>query len=187
MELEEYVKEQLKNIKVSIEEKKNYLNDNIIGGLDLSKTCPGFVVLDKEKNKFIYKAKFKEKKNKDFFFRVLEIEEWLLKMIKMFKCKNIMLEAPFVSPRTFKSNIVLLKIHGCIIEKLLKEGVSIYTITPSASRAFLKSGKTKEETFCFVQEKFPELELKEFKKDNDIADAAIVALNCFNKNKKVVE
>lgn len=167
-----------------LENLKKELKNDIIMGLDLSKNCPGLCIINISEKRVIFKDKFKEGKNKDFYFRMIEIKEWLIELIKIFKVKNIMLEAPFMSPKTAKSNTILLRVHGYIAHSLMQLGCDIYMITPSSARAFLKIKPNKKETaFEYVKNNFQELQLNDFKKDNDIADAVIISLSYFSDKK----
>jgi Holliday junction resolvasome RuvABC endonuclease subunit len=156
-------------------------------GLDLSKNCPGISIVDINTSKVIFIDKYKQKGDKDFFFRMIEIREWLYEIIKTFKVKNIMLEAPFISAKTAKSNNTLLKMHGMLGHYMMSLGTNIYTISPTSARAFLKIKPNKKEiAFEYVKENFPELRLKDFKNDNDIADSIIIALSFFSEKKQLL-
>ena len=156
-------------------------------GLDLSKSCPGLCIINIDEKKVIFKDKFKEKDNKDFYIRMLEIKEWLQELVEIFKVKNIMLESPFMSPKTAKSNTVLLRTHGYIGHSLMSIGCDVYMITPSSARAFLKIKPNKKEAaFEYIKKNFVELQLNDFKIDNDIADAIIIALSYFSEKKQIL-
>lgn len=156
-------------------------------GLDLSKNCPGISIVDIESKKIIFKDKYKQKGDKDFYFRMIEIREWLSELIKIFKVKNIMLESPFISAKTAKSNNTLLRMHGMLGHYMMSMGVNIYMIAPTSARAFLKiKPNNKEAAFEYIKKNFPELQLNDFKKDNDIADSIIIALSFFSDKKQIL-
>ena len=180
--------QEIKNLiaeeKSRLEKEESKLNNNLVAGLDFSKSCPGICILSKEAKKIIYKDKFKEKENTDFYFRMIEIKKWLGEILRTFKPSEIMLEAPFISPKTARSNTILLRTHGYIGHYIMSLGIKINMIAPSSARAFLKiKPNKKEKAFEYVKEHFPELQLTDFKKDNDIADSVIVALSHYNPKK----
>lgn len=179
------IKNTIEKEKNRLEEIKKKLKDNIIAGLDFSKSCPGIAIIDIMANRVLYKDKFKEKNNLDFYFRMVEIKEWINHILSIFQPKAIMIESPFMNPRTANSNAILLRTHGYIGHFIMSMGIEIYMIAPTSARAFLKiKPNTKEEAFKYVQENFPELKLLDFKNDNDIADAVIVALSFFNDKRR---
>lgn len=145
-------------------------------------------VIDIENNKVIFYDKYKETKIKDFYFRMLEIKEWIFEIYQTFKPKFVIIEAPFMNPKTINSNSVLLRMHGYIGHFIMSLGAKVYMISPRAARSFLKIKPNKKEyAFEYVKTNFPELMLNDFKADNDIADSIIVALSYFSENKKLLE
>lgn len=178
-----------KRIDLIREERKNKyekLEKDIVIGMDLSKTSPAICVFDKKNKKLIFKDRYKQTKNKEFFYRMIEIKEWIERIIDIFKPNEAIIESAFISPKTIKSNTVLLKLHGYLVMDLMLKGLECYYITPTSARKFLDlPANRKDHAFEYTKKNFPELNLTTFAKDNDIADAAIIALNTYNTNMKV--
>jgi Holliday junction resolvasome RuvABC endonuclease subunit len=140
-------------------------------------------IIDIKNKKLLYKDKFKSAES-DFYARSREIEIWLEDVIETFMPEFAILEEAFISPRTIKSNIPLLRLHGFIGGALIKRGIKLKTIAISSSRSFLQIKPNKKEAaFAWAQQNFPEAQLVDIKKDNDIADAIIIALNIYNETK----
>lgn len=161
------------------------LNEEISVGLDLSKSCPGIAVVNLAQNKLILTDNLKAKSGRSNYLSFYRIKEWLNEIIKVFKPKVFIVEAAFASRFGAKSNATLYKLHGYIGTFLISKGIEIRMIEPSASRAFLEIKPNKKEVaFEWAKEHFQEAMLTTFKKDNDKADAIILALNGHNKNTK---
>lgn len=171
--------------KIENSEKSSKKNKGIILGIDLSKKKPGIAILSLELKKIVYTDDF-EDKSKDTFSRYLEIKYWLENLIELFNPEAVMIEKEFIKSTRFgsKATIPLLKLHGYVYSIIKEYNLPMYEILPSSSRAFLKiKPNTKEGAFEYLQKKFPELQLTDFKKENDKADAVIIALNYLNNKK----
>lgn len=183
LEMIEKEKEKFKERQANFE--KN-LKKNIVLGIDLSKSCPGIAIIDIDEAKLVYLDKYEntKKTNKTDHDRNIEIVTWLHRVVNTFLPSTTIIESAHISSFTIKSAVPLLKLHGLIDEMLLGLGVKIFEITPASSRAFLKiKPNNKETAFAWVKSKFPEANLDTFKKDNDISDAIILALNSLNTEK----
>ena len=140
-------------------------------------------IINIDQKKLIYKDKFKSSE-KDFFFRKREIKLWLEDIINTFLPAECIIEDAFINPKTIKSNITLLRLHGAIGSYIKSRGVNVRMIAISSSRAFLNIKPNKKEVaFEWVKQNFQEAQFDKFKDDNDMADAIIVALNVYNKEK----
>ena len=160
------------------------LNDKIVLGLDLSKSCPGVAIISTETKKLLYVDSFKASGSLSFYGRNLEISTWLEKIINIYRPKTVILESAFMSKFGAKSNVTLLRLHGYIGHILYEKGLTLKLVTPSSSRAFLKiKPNDKKTAFEWVKKNFPEADLTTFTKDNDKSDAIILALSIFNKEK----
>lgn len=151
----------------------------------MSKAKPGIAILSLELRKIVYTDDF-EDKSKDTFSRYLELKFWFQNLIELFKPEAVMIEKEFIKPTKFgsKATIPLLKLHGYIYSIIKEYNIPMYEILPSSSRAFLKiKPNTKEGAFEYLQKNFPELQLTDFKKQNDKADAVVIALNYLNNKK----
>lgn len=159
-------------------------------GIDLSLNGPGIAVLNEFADKVLYVDDFPNKNKKQCkFFRYLEIKIWLDHIIKMFNPEMIIVEEAFMSSLTVKSNIPLLNLHGYIGHYLISLGIEIFKTSPSSSRKYLEIyPNTKEGAFEWVCKNYPDLGFSNFKKENDKADAVVLAKNSKNKNlKKIFE
>lgn len=155
-------------------------------GIDLSKAKPGIAIINLNQKKVVYLDDFEDKTKNDNVERYLEIKYWLKDMIEYFRPEAVMIEKEFIKPGFgSKATIPLLKLHGYVYMVIKEYGLNMYEILPSSSRAFLKiKPNSKQGAFDFIKKEFPDLGFKNFKKENDKADAIIIALNFFN-NKKV--
>lgn len=154
----------------------------------MSKVKPGIAVISLETKKVLYVDTYPSNE-KNMYYRFLEIKYWLEDIITTFRPEVIMIEKEFIKTNRFGSNatIPLLKLHGYVLFLIKSFGLPMYEILPTSARAFLKiKPNTKEEAFNYIKKNFDELQLKEFKNDNDIADAIITALNYLNEKKKEV-
>lgn len=139
-----------------------------------------------EEKKLVYLDNYPNTKttNKTDHERNVEIVTWLDRICNTFHPKTAVIESAHISNFTIKSAVPLLKLHGLIDELFLSKNMEVFEISPSSSRAFLKIKPNKKEpAFAWVQERFPEANLVNFKKDNDKSDAIILVLNYFNKTK----
>lgn len=184
----------IKEIKEKVK-KENKLAENIgktlekalVMGIDLSKMCPGVCVLNKTNDSIVFVDSFKMNSGTSNKDRNLEILYWILSIVDKYRPSSAIIESPFISTFTIKSAGPLMKLHGILDHFLFENGLEIYEITPSSSRSFLGiKPNTKEKAFSFIKEKFPELELKTFSKDNDKSDSVILALNYTNKKLKQI-
>lgn len=185
------IKDKLKKEKNRIEnlEKNLKKNKGIILGIDLSKNKPGIAILSLESKKIIYIDDY-ESKEKNTYFRYLEIKYWLENIIKTFNPEAVMIEKEFITPTVFgsRASIPLLKLHGYLYMIIKEYGIPMYEILPKSARAFLKiKPNTKEKAFEYIKNNFKELNLTDFKKENDKADAIITVLNYLNNKKKELE
>ncbi|MGL5718397.1 MAG: hypothetical protein ACRCX2_35665 [Paraclostridium sp.] len=177
------IKRETEKLESLIRESEKKVREGIAIGIDLSLSCPAVAVVNLSQNKVLYIDKYKKKGDPSIWIRLSEIRFWLERIIDTFRPEIIIIEGAFMSKFTAKSNESLYKAHGYIGHFLKLKGARVIaSILPSSSRAFLKiKPNTKEQAFTWVQQNFPELNLSDFKKDNDLSDAIIVALNALNK------
>lgn len=153
-------------------------------GLDLSKNKPGITIYNITTSKIVFCDAIKipssvhfEKKEEMEFLSLL-----LLEFLHEYKPHKVILEEVFMSGRTAKSNIPLIRLNGFIAPILINYGVQLMKVLPAASRAYLKiKPNKKEQGFKHIQEKYPELNLTNFEKENDKSDSMILALNHDNE------
>lgn len=154
-------------------------------GLDLSKNKPGVTVYDTTNKQIIFCDSIKiptsvEFETTDYFEFVQHI---LLDIFNEFQMHKIIIEEIFISPLTVKSNIPLIKLNSYVGMFFREKGLQIYKVLPSTSRAHLKiKPNKKEQAFEWIKERYPEIKLENFKKDNDKSDSLILALNHDNKD-----
>jgi Holliday junction resolvasome RuvABC endonuclease subunit len=178
----ETIKREIDETKNTIENLGKELRKGIVAGIDLSLSSPGITIANIAQDKIVYRDVFPKKGDKQLWERLMEIELWLKSILNTFRPEIIMVEDVFMSKFTAKSNMPLLKAHGYIIPMLQKTGASVRMILPSSARAYLKiKPNNKETAFNWISERFPELHLTNFKKENDIADSVVIVLNATNE------
>ncbi|MGL4998323.1 MAG: hypothetical protein ACRC5T_05085 [Cetobacterium sp.] len=191
LEKKEEMKNHLKEERLKIENLGKTLRKGIVLGLDLSINGPGLAIVDFNSYKVLYVDNFPNK-NKDkesvYYYRYIEIKLWLEDIFSKFLPEVIVIEEAHMSALTAKSNVPLLNIHGYIGHLLQSKGANVLKIAPSSSRSFLSIKPNKKEVaFEWVKVKFPEIEWGSFSRDNDKADAIILALNAKNLKCKQIQ
>jgi Holliday junction resolvasome RuvABC endonuclease subunit len=124
----------------------------------------------------------------EYWNRTDVITNHIKEIIDCFKPATVMIENAFMSGRTASSNMPLLMLRGIVLNSLKDLGCTVKGVNPSSARAYLKiKPNDKETAFNYIKERFPEVGLESFKKDNDKSDAIIVALNKENeKNENII-
>lgn len=182
-EIKNLVKKEKEDIKKIIKD----LKKNRVIGIDLSKTCPGVCIYDTDIKNIEFLDSFKKSGSPSEFERDLEILYWLLDIVTIYKPKKAIIESPFVNKFSIMSAEPLYKLHGIVNYFLFKNGLEIYNISPSSSRAYLKiKPNNKESAFKYIKEQYPNIGLEDYKKDNDKSDALLLALNYNNSKLKQI-
>lgn len=179
-------KKLLEQEKLKIKNLEKDLNKNLVLGIDLSKSRPGFCVYDKVTNEIVHLSSFPSEKKISNFHRNVEILFYIVQIVKKFLPSSAIVESAFISRFTVNSAMPLIKLHGLIDYLLAQNGLTVYEIAPSSARAFVGiKPNTKEKAFSFIKNMFPDY-LETFSKDNDKADAILLCLNHSNEKLKEV-
>lgn len=162
--------------------KKREKNNHIILGLDISKASCGFAFYDAADDKVLHIDKIVPKTS-DNAKIIIDFTIVLDKLLKHYKPSVAIIEDIFLKPNAgnFKAFKSLAKHHGMILSIMATRGIECKYIHPSSAKAFLGC-KSKEEVFekiCAIYNLYG----LNFKKDNDLIDGILVALNYKNVKK----
>lgn len=156
--------------------KQTLKNSQVILAFDVSSSCTGYAVIRSGKWRLSKKSwgKIKIPPKLPLAERLFVFRNGLEKVINTVKPTSIVIEDVFAL-KNVKTLKLLARFNGVALEVSRrysnKEPLLVLT---STVRAFLKSGKSKEETFDFICKKYS-LAWK-FKEMNDIADAIVLGL-----------
>lgn len=144
---------------------------NITLGLDLSLNSTGFAVL--KDSEYVCSGTIVPSKSITHAEKLCYIEETVGNVVDGYQPDSIVLENIYVK-RNVKVFKILAMVHGVVIKRLLESGFpEPIQYTALEARKIVGTGKSKEEAFDFINNKF---ELNFVFERNDETDAILLAL-----------
>lgn len=155
-------------------------------GLDISKTCTGIAIMDKQK-KLVFFDHYKPTSS-DIKEVALEYAFLIDLLISNYPIEQVIIEDTFVQKGSSVKDLSL--VHGSILMNLLMKNITIKKIVNTSCKSYhgAKADKeneldAKEVLFNIIKKRY-NLTHFEFQKHNDITDAIALAA-CFDNTKIV--